>query len=297
MGKRLILWADARPFCLVFFMLVAVSILPAADVILPALSSVANSRLQRAQADFERIQSLAADGTLPKARLEQAKEDLADAQDSEILSETLYSSGRLQDMTPERASEMVEAAQRRVARQQKIVDQRTAFLDQGIIAKADLAGAQEELQSRQRVLDLARNRSRLLDELREMAAAEQKLERAATAGSSSSLKDSMIRYQGNGAFQLSDLTTISSEYERHFHSPLPVSALGQTLVHQSMGLDHRNRVDVALAPESTQGLWLRQVLERRHVPYLAFRSAVIGAATAPHIHIGLGSTRLKLASR
>jgi hypothetical protein len=64
-----------------------------------------------------------------------------------------------------------------------------------------------------------------------------------------------------------------------------------------MGLDHRNRVDVALNPETSEGLWLRQLLEKLHIPYLAFRSAVAGAATAPHIHIGTGSSRLKLASR
>jgi hypothetical protein len=39
------------------------------------------------------------------------------------------------------------------------------------------------------------------------------------------------------------------------------------------------------------------LLERLQTPYLAFRSAVVGAATAPHIHIGTGSTRLKLAQR
>ncbi len=107
----------------------------------------------------------------------------------------------------------------------------------------------------------------------------------------------MVRYDGNGLFDLGDLTAISSEFERHFHHPLPISALGQTLVHQSMGLDHRNRVDVALSPDQPEGLWLRALLERLHVPYLAFRAPVAGAATGAHIHIGTGSTRLKLALR
>lgn len=106
----------------------------------------------------------------------------------------------------------------------------------------------------------------------------------------------MIRYDGNGRFNLQDLPIISSEFEKQFHHPLPISALGQTLVHQSMGLDHRNRVDVALNPDQPEGIWLRRLLERLHVPYLAFRNAVAGAATAPHIHIGSESTRLKLSS-
>ncbi len=105
----------------------------------------------------------------------------------------------------------------------------------------------------------------------------------------------MIRYDGNGHFDLNDMPAITAEYQRKFGQPLPVSAFGQTLLHRSMGLDHRNRVDVALNPDSVEGVWLRRLLERLHIPYLAFRSAVVGAATAPHIHIGPGSTRLILA--
>ena len=52
------------------------------------------------------------------------------------------------------------------------------------------------------------------------------------------------------------------------------------------------RSDIALNPDAPEGVWLRSLLERLHIPYLAFRSAVAGAATAPHIHIGTGSARL-----
>ena len=106
----------------------------------------------------------------------------------------------------------------------------------------------------------------------------------------------MIRYDGNGAFSLGDLTTIEAQYRKRFKRDLPVSAMGQTLVHQALGLDHRNRVDIALSPDQPEGVWLRALLERLHVPYLAFRTAIAGAATAPHIHVGVGSTRLKVDS-
>jgi len=139
------------------------------------------------------------------------------------------------------------------------------------------------------------NRVKLLDELKQMAEAEKRLE--ALQSSARSLSSVMIRYDGNGLFQLSDLKVISGQFERKFHHALPVSALGQTALHQSMGLDHRNRVDVPLNPNEPEGLWLRGLLERLHIPYLAFRSAFAGAATAPHIHIGLGSSRLALANR
>jgi len=143
---------------------------------------------------------------------------------------------------------------------------------------------------------LAQSRVKLLDELREMADIERRFERAAQ-NPSPGMKNVMIRFDGNGLFNLGDLTAISSQFERRFHRVLPISALGQTLVHQAMGLDHRNRADIALSPDQPEGVWLRRLLEKLNIPYLAFRNAMPGAATAPHIHIGTESTRLKLASR
>lgn len=255
-------------------------------------SALSASLVDRAQKQVDLIRALVADGTLPKSRLEEAEAKLADAQDEATLSETLYGVMRLQDMTAQQAEAMVQAAQRRVERQTALVEARQKLLDSGVIARSELASYQEELEARRRVLLLAQSRATLLEQLRLMAETEQRLERAAHAPT-----NVLIRYDGDGVFDLADLPAISSEFEKRFHHELPISALGQTLVHQSMGLDHHNRVDVALNPDQPEGLWLRRLLEQLHIPYLAFRSAVAGAATAPHIHIGPGSTRLKLASR
>ncbi|MBV9762673.1 MAG: hypothetical protein JO340_19085 [Acidobacteriaceae bacterium] len=255
-------------------------------------SALSEALLKRAQDEVTRVRALVEQGTLPKSLLEQMEAKLADAEDEAVLSRTLYGAARLQDMTEEQAQAMVGAAQRRVDRESRIVAERQKLLDDGIISKSELRSYQDELDARTRVLDLAENRVKLLEELRAMAETEKRLERLGHSPG-----EVLIRYDGNGMFSLSDLPVIESEYQKRFHRALPVSALGQTLVHQSMGLDHRNRVDVALNPDQPEGLWLRQLLERLHVPYLAFRSAVTGAATAPHIHIGTGSTRLKIAAR
>ncbi|MDQ2711152.1 MAG: hypothetical protein M3Y24_02770 [Acidobacteriota bacterium] len=257
-----------------------------------AYDVLATTLLSRAESEVAKIKVLVEQGTLPQVRLNEAEAQLADAQDQVVLARTLYGQTRLQDLTDAQANAMVEAARNRVDRQNKVVENRRTLVDTGIIAKSELADIEQELESRRRVLELAENRVRLLKDLRQMAENEQRLERAALQANGAALKDVMIRYDGNGLFNLGDLTTISSEFERKFHRALPVSALGQTLVHQSMGLDHRNRVDVALNPDGAEGIWLRHLLEKLHVPYLAFRNAVAGAATAPHIHIGLGSTRL-----
>ena len=55
---------------------------------------------------------------------------------------------------------------------------------------------------------------------------------------------------------------------------------------------HRDRVDVALTPDSDEGSWLRRYLESDDIPYYAFRNAVPGKATAAHIHIGPPSVRI-----
>jgi len=259
-------------------------------------SALSDTLVQRAEHEVSRIKVLVGQGTLPQTRLADAEARLADARDEAVLAHTLYGQVRIQDMTPADANAMMAAAQSRVDRQTQIVKDRQQLVDSGILAKAEFSAFQDELDTRKRVLELARNRIRLLEELRQMADTEARLERAGQNGQSGS-KAMMIRYDGNGLFDLGDLTAISAEFQKHFHKPLPVSALGQTLVHQSLGLDHRNRVDIALNPDQAEGLWLRQLLEKLHVPYLAFRSAVAGEATAPHIHIGTGSTRLKLAQR
>lgn len=252
--------------------------------------------LERARNEVARVQALVEDGTLPKSRLEEAKLRLADAEDDAVLARTLYGQQRLADMTVDDARAMLDAAKRRVDRQAQIVKQRQTLLDTGIIAKSEFAAFQEELDSRERVLELAQDRAKLLDDLKQMAAEEQRLVRTAEMDAAA-LKNVMIRYDGTGEFDLEQLPDISIHFEKHFHHALPISAIGQTAVHQSMGLDHRNRVDVALNPDQPEGVWLRQYLESLGVPYLAFRSALAGAATAPHIHIGTGSSRLKRASR
>ena len=255
-------------------------------------SALSTALVDRAQSQVELIRALVEQGTLPKSRLEEAEAKLADARDQATLTETLYGITRIEDLTPEHADAMVQAAQRRVDRQTALLESRQTLLETGIIARSELTSYQDELESRRRVLQLAQNRAKLLEDLREMAATEQRLERAAHAS-----ENVLIRYDGSGLFDLADLPTIANDFEKRFHHSLPISALGQTWVHQSMGLDHRNRVDVALNPDQPEGVWLRHLLEQLHIPYLAFRSAVAGAATAPHIHIGTGSTRLKLALR
>jgi multidrug resistance efflux pump len=251
---------------------------------------ISNAPFQRAQENVERIRTLVKQGTLPQAALDEAEAKLADAQDEATLSDTLYSPIHAQDMTLGEEDEMVAAAARRLERAEERLEARQKLLDMGIISQMEMAGARNEVTERRLVLELAQNRVKVIEELRQMAASEQRIE-IPTMG------NSLIRYDGRVDFKLADLPGIERDFKAQFHRDLPVSALGQTALHSSMGLDHRNKVDVALNPEGLEGLWLRRYLERLQVSYLAFRTAVSGAATAAHIHIGSGSGRLRLVGR
>lgn len=255
----------------------------------PAVQTAADLQLERAKKDLQHMQELFKDGTVPKSRVLEAEDKLADANDESVLSHTLYSYRLAKDMTDAETEAMLQAAKNRVDRERLVVESRRKLLDSGVIARVDLESTTAELEDRERVLALAEARVRLFSELKSMAESERNLERAVALGS---LKNAMIRYDGNARFNLNDMTSIDAQFQRRFHRALPVSALGQTLVHQSMGLDHRDRVDVALSPDSQEGTWLRRLLEQLHISYLAFRTAITGAATAPHIHIGTSSTRL-----
>ena len=66
----------------------------------------------------------------------------------------------------------------------------------------------------------------------------------------------------------------------------------ETDLHRALGFDHSGRVDVAVNPSDPEGIWIRRYLKSRKIPYYAFTHAMRGKATAAHIHIGPGSTRL-----
>ena len=63
------------------------------------------------------------------------------------------------------------------------------------------------------------------------------------------------------------------------------------MLHDRLGLDHHGAIDVALWPDSAEGLALMDYLRRAGISFLAYRSSVPGEATGAHIHIGEPSPR------
>jgi hypothetical protein len=104
---------------------------------------------------------------------------------------------------------------------------------------------------------------------------------------------SYIRYSGRGAWSLSNAWKVQGFFLEKFGRQLPVSAFGQSAVHDRWGLDHRNAMDVPLNPDGVAGQALIEFLRSNGIPFSAFRHAIPGSATGPHIHIGPASHRFR----
>lgn len=256
----------------------------------PAASPLEDSpEIARAKTDIEKLRALVDAGAAPRAQLEKAEASLADAEDAAYLRKTVYGT----DLTEAQTDDMMAAAERRVERRKSAVSGMRKLIAEGVASQLALTPVLEEFDAARKEFDLAESRSRFVRQMAEEARAEEALE----ASLDQSAEDTPVlgdRYDGDGAFSMVAFSKVDMEFARHFGKSLPVSAMGETAVHRSLGFDHRGRVDVAIHPDQAEGHWLLEFLVQNHIPYFAFRHAVPGKATGAHIHIGPMSTRYKL---
>ena len=252
-----------------------------------------------AEAELARLKQLAAVGAIAPARVREAEAVVADAQDQAVLSRTLYAKLGPEEFSEAQAKEMLAAAQRLIDRQQERVNHERVLAEAGVAGRSALDGAEQDLQNRRKTFELAESRANLVNEIAEMARSE-----AAIATLSEQAPESSIvgftgvsqHFTGNGAMITPKaIRQLTLAYEKEFSKPMPVSARGETAVHRALGFDHRGRLDVAVSPDSSEGKWLREYLAANSIPFFAFRAAVAGKATAPHIHVGPESTRIRFA--
>lgn len=178
------------------------------------------------------------------------------------------------------------------------LEQLRKLVADGLVARVELENAEALLAGLRTNLETFKKNvadsEQMIVELRkaeEMAKAKPLLA-ARTSSTRSFLKPTVMRYGGQGGWSLNGLTAVQGFFLSNFGQVLPVSALGQSATHNRLGYDHRNAVDVALHPDSVQGKALIGYLQSQGIPFLAFRAAVPGVATGPHIHIGSPSHRI-----
>lgn len=102
---------------------------------------------------------------------------------------------------------------------------------------------------------------------------------------------SFIRYNGGTAWGLNDAWKVQRFFTDTFKKPLPIAVFGQGAIHDRWRLDHHNAMDVSLNPDGLEGQSLMGFLRASGIPFSAFREAIPGTATGPHIHVGRPSHR------
>ena len=175
---------------------------------------------------------------------------------------------------------------------------------EGLVARRELEASEQALASLRSSLETLR--AQVADSahlIAEIEAAEEfaKSQAVVAAGAGNSfLKPTakisptavVLRHTGAANWSVANLSGVQAFFASTFGRPLPLSAVGQTATHDRMGFNHRRAVDVPLHPDSAEGRALINYLHSQGITFIAFRAAVPGSATGPHIHIGPPSHRL-----
>jgi hypothetical protein len=170
--------------------------------------------------------------------------------------------------------------------------ERRSLYAQGLISRAEVIAAEAALaKAISRVLEVKRWILEDDSAITEATLRDELLRLPALAIGGYSETASLIRFNGSALWSLKDAPNVEKFFSQTFGRALPVSAFGQTSLHERMKFDHRDAMDVALHPDSTEGRSLIAYLRQVGIPFVAFRSAIPGSATGAHIHIGKPSVR------
>lgn len=190
---------------------------------------------------------------------------------------------------------LIELYERDVTKAEERLVQSQKLLSEGLISKNQvsenevaLARARDKVNEAQRQMANADTQiaSAFLEAQAEAQLARTPLRRGALLRTTS-----YIRYSGSGGWNLSDAWKVQRYFMDSFRKQLPIGVFGQGAIHDRWRLDHRNAMDVSLHPDGPEGQALMNYLRSNGIPFLAFRSAIPGTATGPHIHIGRPSHR------
>jgi len=203
---------------------------------------------------------------------------------SDVVSAARHYRETLHQLLPFREQAVTRARETALARRQLLRD--------GLVSRRDVLLAEQQLGDAELALEATHA---------EIAQADRMLAEATAAAVLASLPPTkpgtvtitplLTRFRGAREWSLAQVGSIERFFVERFHRALPVSALGQTPVHDRLGFDHRNALDVAVHPDSPEGQALMTWLRAQGVSFLAFRGAISGEATGAHVHIGEPSPR------
>ncbi len=185
-----------------------------------------------------------------------------------------------------------------VSKAEEKLTQTKELYAQGLISRKNLEESERALVDAKAKIDNARQQMVAADErVAETLVEAETIEQMAKAPPLPKGKmvqtASYIRYMGTGGWSLANAWQVQQFFQQRFGRQLPVSAFGQSSLHDRWGLDHRNAMDVGVNPSSVEGQALISYLRSQGIPFAAFSAAIFGSATGPHIHIGLPSHRTR----
>ena len=188
-------------------------------------------------------------------------------------------------------------SQQLIQLQEAEITRLTATVDELRPLNADGLIAPVELQKAEQGLAAAKAK---LEEIRAQIAAGESAKSAESAKIKSFVKPTSMIFDSRspvlrsteGSWSLANLSTVQQFFFNTFGRALPTSTVGQSATHNRMRWNHRNAVDVGLHPDSVEGRALIEYLQSSGIPFLAFRKAIPGVSTGPHIHIGTPSQRI-----
>jgi hypothetical protein len=170
------------------------------------------------------------------------------------------------------------------------VERRKELLAQAVISRKELEESERSLSAAQERVATTKRQMAESDTLIAEATAEAELAKLGPGAYQAT--GAMIRYNGPAHWVLTDAARVQGFFALRFNHALPISAFGQTALHDHLGFDHHNSIDVAVSPDSAEGQTLMAYLRNAGIPFIAFRYAVAGSATGAHVHIGYPSHRI-----
>lgn len=186
------------------------------------------------------------------------------------------------------------------AAEAKLAELRT-LVAEGLVAKVELEEEEQQVSALRAKREATKQQIVDSDNMIAEVKAEQELAKTQAARTVKLVSKSytnlnptatILRGNNSATWSLGNLHDIQTFFSTQFGHTLPTSAVGQSATHNRLGYDHRNAVDVALHPDSVEGRSLISYLQSQGIPFLAFRGAIPGVATGPHIHIGQPSHRI-----
>lgn len=209
-----------------------------------------------------------------------------------------FSTGSLahaQTSVPPAGQELLQSQEAEVTKLTTSTEQLRQLYSEGLLARNELEKAETQLADAKAAVEETRAQIAAAEKVaaeQKKAAELAKIKPLVKRTSMALNRTPAVMRSTSGSWSLASLSTVQQFFSKTFGRALPTSTIGQSATHNRMGWDHRHAVDVGLHPDSAEGRALIAFLQNAGIPFLAFRGAIPGVSTGPHIHIGQPSHRI-----